>query len=67
MNEYTSDRFGISNDIKGNLLKSKNILKKALHSIAHARAEVSRSDKSFMCDKDYVSLKKFFTKNFKTK
>lgn len=54
MNDNTNDRFGISNDIRGNLLKSKTILSKALDSIAHARANVSRSDKTFMCDKDYV-------------
>ena len=54
MNDNTNDRFGISNDIRGNLVKSKNILSRALNSIAHARANVSRSDKTFMCDKDYV-------------
>ena len=54
MNDITNDRFGISNDVRGNLLKSKNILNKALDSIAHARANISRSDKTFMCDKDYV-------------
>ena len=54
MSDITNDRFGISNDVRGNLLKSKNILSKALHSIANARANVSRSDKTFMCDRDYV-------------
>ena len=36
-----------------NLLKAKTILKKALNSIAHARACISKSDKTFLCDKDY--------------
>ena len=43
----------ISNDVNESLLKAKVILKKALHSISQARASISKSDKSCLCDKDY--------------
>jgi hypothetical protein len=49
------EKYGILNDVKGNLVKARNILRKSLDSIALARAVISRSDKSFLCDKEYVS------------
>lgn len=52
----SSERFGASNDIRGNLVKAKYVLKKALDSISIARATVSKVDKSCICDKDYVSF-----------
>ena len=50
------DRFGASNDVRGNLQKARVILNKSLTSIAAARASTSRTDKTFLCDKDYVNL-----------
>jgi hypothetical protein len=47
------DRFGASADVKGNLQKARIILNKSLSSIAAARALTSRTDKTFLCDKDY--------------
>ena len=49
------EKYGILNDVKGNLIKARNILKKSLDSIALARAVISRTDKTFLCDKEYVS------------
>lgn len=49
------EKYGILNDVKGNLVKARNILRKSLDSIALARAVISRTDKSFLCDKEYVS------------
>lgn len=54
-NNSFGDRYGVSNDVKGNLNKSKNILKKSLDSISAARAWISRADKTFLCDKEYVN------------
>lgn len=48
-------KYGVLNDAKGNLTKARTILKKSLDSIALARALISRADKSFLCDKEYVS------------
>lgn len=48
-------KYGVLNDLKGNLTKARTILKKSLDSISLARALISRSDKSFLCDKEYVS------------
>lgn len=56
MNDPVYERFGASTDVRGNLVKAKLILKKALNSITSARASVSRTDKTFLCDKDYVIL-----------
>ena len=44
----------ITRDVRGNLLKAKRILKKALHAVASARACISKWDKSCLCDKNYV-------------
>ncbi|RNA15266.1 cilia- and flagella-associated 54, partial [Brachionus plicatilis] len=52
--EISSERFGVSNDIRGNLIKAKYVLKKALMAISLARATVSKTDKSCLCDKDYT-------------
>ena len=49
------EKYGILNDVKGNLVKARNILRKSLDSIALARAVISRTDKTFLCDKEYVS------------
>lgn len=49
------EKYGILNDVKGNLVKARNILGKSLDSIALARAVISRTDKTFLCDKEYVS------------
>lgn len=49
------EKYGILNDVKGNLVKARNILRKSLDSIALARAVISRADKTFLCDKEYVS------------
>jgi hypothetical protein len=54
MNDHTNDKYGASNDARGNLLKAKLILNKSLISISSARASTSRADKTFLCDKDYV-------------
>ncbi|CAF0930684.1 unnamed protein product [Brachionus calyciflorus] len=51
--DIASERFGASNDIRGNLLRAKQVLKKALVAVSLARATVSRPDKTFLCDKDY--------------
>lgn len=47
------EEYIISNDVHENLLKAKIILKKALFSISQARASISKSDKTCLCDKDY--------------
>ena len=55
----------MTNDVKGNLLKAKKILKKSLPSLAAARAAISKSDKSCLCNKNYVrkiKLPKLFQK-----
>lgn len=43
----------ITRDVRGNLLKAKKILKKSLQSLANARASISKSDKSHLCDINY--------------
>lgn len=36
-----------------NLIKGKSILRKALNYISHARASTSKTDKTYLCDKNY--------------
>ena len=62
LNDDLNEKYGLSYDVRGNLIKSKQILKKALDSIAEARASISKADKSFMCDKNYVSRNCVITK-----
>lgn len=66
-----NERFGVSTDVRGNLLKAKSIIKTGLVSMASARAATSRTDKTFLCDKEYViilflrittELRKYFLK-----
>lgn len=55
------DSFGeklLTTDVKGNLLKAKTILKNSLPSLAAARAAISKSDKSCLCNKNYVRRRK---------
>jgi len=47
------DKHTIPRDTLDNLLKARHILAKALTSIAHARAATSKSDGTFLCDKNY--------------
>ncbi len=46
----------ITNDVRTNLLRAKSILKKSLESISNARASISKTDKSCLCNKNYVSF-----------
>jgi hypothetical protein len=46
----------LTSDVKGNLVKAKKILKKSLQSISSARASISKSDKTCLCNKNYVRL-----------
>lgn len=48
-----SKKYGVANDLKGNLIKARVILKNSIDSISLARALISRADKSFLCDKEY--------------
>ncbi len=52
-NEF-NEKYAPSKDTHGNLIKAKSILKKALVSVSDARASISKSDKTFLCDKNYV-------------
>jgi hypothetical protein len=51
--EAYSERFGASNDIHENLVKAKNVYRKALDLIAQARSSMIADNRS-ICDLDYV-------------
>jgi len=72
MNDEINEKYGVSYDVRENLLKAQIILKKSWISISAARASISQTDKTFLCDKNYVNIiellikknKKIFNANF---
>ena len=55
MNDDINEKYGVSYDVRENLFKAQKILKRSCVSISAARAAISKTDKTFMCDKNYVS------------
>ena len=53
MNDEINEKYGVSYDVRENLFKAQNILKRSCVSISTARASISKTDKTFMCDKNY--------------
>ena len=62
MNDEINEKYGVSYDVRENLLKAQNILKKSWISISAARASISQTDKTFLCDKNYVNIIELFIK-----
>ena len=56
MNDDINEKYGVSYDVRENLFKAQTILKKSTVSISAARASISKTDKTFMCDKNYVNF-----------
>ena len=64
MNDDINEKYGVSYDVRENLFKAQTILKKSTISISAARASISKTDKTFMCDKNYVNTNQTFNPSY---